>query len=380
MLKSRGAVTGGISPEDWGDWRYHMKHLIRSVAELERWIELSDAERAGIAATEGHYKWMLTPYYASLMRPTDDACPIRRQSIPHVSEGKAVFNADVDPVGDRKYSKTRRVVHKYPNRIILLVSDTCPVYCRHCTRKFHTTSTSGTYYNEEFSLSYEPDFAYIRAHPEISDVLLTGGDPLVLTDGKLEAIVRELRAIPHVKVVRIGSRYPVFLPQRITPELCEMLAKYHPVWLSTHFNHPVEVTDEAAAAVDRLLRHGVPVQNQTVLLKGVNDDLEVIRTLNRRLLEIRVRPYYLYHADNVTGVSHFRTTVAKGLEIMEGLVGFETGFSVPTYVITTELGKIPVNNEYYQRDGKRHLVRNYRGERADITRYLALDSEEIGLA
>lgn len=376
MLSSQAAKTDGISREEWSDWRYHMTHLIRSVADLEKWITLSDRERAGIEQTKDYYKWMVTPYYASLMHPTDDTCPIRLQSIPHSSEGQAAFNADVDPVGDRTYSKTRRVVHKYPNRIILLVSDTCPVYCRHCTRKFHTTSTSGTYYNENFSLSYEPDFEYIRAHPEISDVLLTGGDPLILTDAKLEFIIKELRAIPHVKIVRIGSRYPVFLPQRITPALCAMLSKYHPVWLSTHFNHPVEVTEEAAAAVDLLLRHGIPVQNQTVLLKGVNDDLETMRTLNRRLLEIRVRPYYLYHADNVTGVSHFRTTVEKGLEIMEGLVGFETGFSVPTYVITTELGKIPVSNEYYRHDGKRRLIRNYKGEQADITRYLALGQAE----
>jgi lysine 2,3-aminomutase len=376
MLSRQSARTNGVSKEEWSDWRWQMKHLIRSVADLEHWITLSESERAGIEKTKSFYKWMVTPYYASLMHPTDDTCPIRLQSIPHVREGEVAFNADVDPVGDRKYSKTRRVVHKYPNRVILLVSDTCPVYCRHCTRKFHTTSTSGTYYNEEFSLSYEPDVEYIRAHPEINDVLLTGGDPLTLTDAKLEWVLKELRAIPHVKIVRLGSRYPVFLPQRVTPEFCAMLSQYHPVWLNTHFNHPVEITEEAAAAVDLLLRHGVPVQNQTVLLKGVNDDLETMRLLNRRLLEIRVRPYYLYHADNVTGVSHFRTTVAKGLEIMEGLVGFETGFSVPTYVITTDLGKIPVNNEYYRDDGGRRLIRNYKGERADISRYLELGDGE----
>jgi lysine 2,3-aminomutase len=323
--------------------------------------------------TEKSYLWTVTPYYASLMDPTNEDCPIRLQSIPHPDEMHAGANASVDPVADMKFSKTRRVVHKYPNRIILLVSDTCPVYCRHCTRKFHTTAVDGTYFNEAFEADYKPDFDYIRKNSEITDVLLTGGDPLTLTDVKLESIIKTLREIPHIQIIRIGSRYPVFLPQRITIELCQMLSQHHPVWFSTHFNHPVEVTEEAAVAVDRLLRHGIPVQNQTVLLKGVNDSVEVMRTLNRRLLEIRVRPYYLYHADNVTGVSHFRTTFAKGREIIAELHGKETGFGVPNYVVTTELGKIPISNTYFTEFGDSTLVRSYTGEIANLSDYLRLD-------
>jgi lysine 2,3-aminomutase len=361
------------SPEDWGNWKFHMKNLIRTQPDLEKWITLSERERRGIAMTEKSYLWMITPYYASLMNPDDENCPIRLQSIPHPDEASPPSNASVDPVGDMGFAKTRRVVHKYPNRVILLVSDTCPVYCRHCTRKFHTTSLDGTYYNESFADNYEPDFEYIRQHTEITDVLLTGGDPLTLSDSKLEAIISKLRAIPHVQIVRIGSRYPVFLPQRITSELCQILSRYHPIWFSTHFNHPVEVTKEAAAAVDMLLRHGIPVQNQSVLLKGINDDVEIMRTLNRRLLEIRVRPYYLYHADNVTGVSHFRTTVNRGLEILAALHGYETGFSVPNYVVTTDLGKIPVANRYYTEFGDSTLIRSYKGEVSNLSDYLRLE-------
>jgi lysine 2,3-aminomutase len=364
-----------FAPEDWKSWKFHMKNLIRTEESLASWINISERERSGIAVTEKSYLWMITPYYASLMDPEDENCPIRLQSIPHpVETGSS--GASVDPVGDMKYAKTRRVVHKYPNRVILLVSDTCPVYCRHCTRKFHTTSLEGTYYNSEFGNDYEPDFEYIRQHTEITDVLLTGGDPLTLSDSKIDMILKNLRCIPHVEIIRIGSRYPVFLPQRITPELCEILSRYHPVWFSTHFNHPVEVTGEAAAAVDMLLRHGIPVQNQSVLLKGINDSVEIMRTLNRRLLEIRVRPYYLYHADNVTGVSHFRTTVNRGLEILEALHGNETGFSVPNYVVTTHLGKIPVTNRYYTEFGNTTLIRSFKGEIADLSDYLRLDEAQ----
>lgn len=358
------------NPEEWGSWKFHMKNLIRTESDLSHWINVSDREHRGIKMTEPSYLWMITPYYASLMNPDDENCPIRLQSIPHPEEMAPPTEASVDPVGDMEYAKTRRVVHKYPNRVILLVSDTCPVYCRHCTRKFHTTSTEGTYYKTEFGLDYEPDFEYIRKHNEITDVLLTGGDPLTLSDSKLDFIVSQLRAISHVQIIRIGSRYPVFLPQRITPELCQTLSKYHPVWFSTHFNHPVEVTPEAAAAVDMLLRHGIPVNNQTVLLKGVNDNVETMRELNRKLLTIRVRPYYLYHADNVTGVSHFRTTVNKGLDILRELHGFETGFSVPNYVITTKLGKIPVANQYYAQLGDNMIIQSFKGEVANLSDYL----------
>ncbi len=363
----------GCEESQWEDWKFQMRNLIRTEEQLSRWVEISPRERDGIAATSSSYLWMITPYYASLMNPDNESCPIRLQSIPHPQEIGLMPNADVDPVGDMKYSKTRRIVHKYPNRVIMLVSDTCPVYCRHCTRKFHTTSIEGTYYNDDFSKDYEGDFEYIAAHPEITDVLLTGGDPLILSDDKIEVILQRLRAIPHVEIIRIGTRYPVFLPQRITPSLCTVIAKYHPVWISTHFNHPVEVTARSADAVDLLLRHGIPVQNQSVLLKGVNDSVEVMRSLNRSLLRIRVRPYYLYHADNVVGVSHFRTSVSDGMKILEGLHGDETGFSVPNYVLTTHLGKIPLTNRYYSEFGGSAFIRSYANEVADVTDYLSLE-------
>lgn len=362
--------------EQWNDWRFHMTNLIRTKEQLRQWVQVTPEEEAAIEAVAGTYRWMATPYYASLMDKFDGNCPIRRQTIPHLDEMKHVSNAHHDPVGDTLNSKTRRVIHKYPNRIVLLVSDTCPVYCRHCTRKFHTTDLNGTYFNESFDNSYDADFEYIRNHPEIDDVLLTGGDPLILTDGKLESIVRRLREIPHINIIRIGTRYPVFLPQRITTELCSMLEKYHPVWLSTHFNHPIEITEEAKIACDRLLRHGIPVQNQTVLLKDINDDVSIMRTLIKQLVGIRVRPYYLYHCDNVTGVSHFATTLEKGQAIMEELTGFETGFSVPSYILTTKLGKIPVQKPYVmEADGRRRL-RNYKQQTADMAEYLAPVTQE----
>jgi lysine 2,3-aminomutase len=358
---------------DWNNWKFQLKNSIRNAEQMAEWVNLTDHEKEAIDAVKDKYRWIVTPYYASIMNPENENCPVRLQSLPHINEMKTIISSDVDPVGDTINLKTRRVVHKYPNRIVFLVSDTCPVYCRHCTRKFHTTDLTGTYYDKEKSVSYEEDFAYIEQHPEINDVLLTGGDPLTLTDKALETIISRLRSIPHINIIRIGSRYPVFLPQRITEELCSMLEKYHPVWLSTHFNHPNEITEESAAACDRLLRHGIPVQNQSVLLKGINDDLETMRKLIRGLLGIRVRPYYLYHCDNVTGVSHFSTSIEKGLEIMDGLLGFETGFSVPTYVITTKLGKIPIQRPYVIQEDGRTYVTNYKKQRMDITEYLNID-------
>lgn len=358
------------STQEWSSWKFQMRNLIRTKDSLSKWINLSERESEGIDSTASSYLWTITPYYASLMDPNDENCPIRLQSVPSPKEMDRNSSAGVDPVGDMENGKTRRVVHKYPNRVILLVSDTCPVYCRHCTRKFHTTAIGGSYYAEEFRRDYKADFEYIRAHPEITDVLLTGGDPLILSDEKIEIIIKELRSIDHIQVIRIGSRYPVFLPQRITPEFCAMLERYHPIWFSTHFNHPVEITDESAAAVEMLLRSGVPVQNQTVLLKGINDSADIMRELNRRLLAIRVRPYYLYHADNVDGVSHFRTSLRDGLDIMSRLHGAESGFSVPNYVLTTKLGKIPISNSYYTEFGSSFLIRSFDGEVSDVSSYL----------
>ncbi|MGW8953941.1 arginine 2,3-aminomutase [Streptomyces sp. NPDC055709] len=351
-----------IPEPEWNDWRWHMRKRITNAKKAQQWIHLTAEEETAIDKLAGKYRWSVTPYYASLMDPYDPTCPVRQQAIPALGELAEFTGAEVDPVGDMFYRKTNRVVHKYPDRVIMLITEACPVYCRHCTRKFHTTDVDGSYFRDNEGESFDEDLRYIASHPEIRDVLLTGGDPLSYRDGKLEEIVSGLRAIPSVEIIRIGSRFPVLLPQRVTDELCDMLARYHPVWLNTHFNHPKEITPESAAAVDRLLRHGIPVGNQTVLLRGINDDVTTMRTLMTELLRIRVRPYYLYHCDNVTGVSHFMTSIEKGWEIMEGLQGHITGFGVPQYVLTTRIGKIPIAQPYFTRTHEGLLLRNYRGE------------------
>jgi lysine 2,3-aminomutase len=345
---------------DWGSWRKQLAHRIQTLAELRKWISVTPTEEEAIRRSQGKYRWSVTQYYASLMDPDDENCPVRLQAVPNLRELEMFPSSEVDPVGDMANRKTNRIIHKYPDRIVLLVTKVCPVYCRHCTRKYHTTDLQGTYFGDTEAQSYEEDFSYIAAHPEIRDVLLTGGDPLVYPDDKLRFILRNLRAIEHVEIIRIGTRFPVLMPSRITRELCQVLEEFHPLWLNTHFNHPKEITPEAAGACDRLLRHGIPVQNQSVLLKGINDNAETMRDLVHGLLKIRVRPYYLYHCDNVVGVSHFMTSLEKGREIMEALTGFTTGFAVPQYVVTTDLGKIPAAREVLHRTQDGNVwVENY---------------------
>lgn len=352
--------------ELWSDWRWQIAHRITTTEELHNWINVTEREEQSIQKSVGKYRWSITPYYASLMDKNDEMCPIRRQAVPSLEEFEYFPNAEVDPVGDQLYRKTNRVVHKYPDRVMMLVTQSCSVYCRHCTRKYHTTDLSGSYFGDSETLSFEEDFDYIASQPAIRDVLLSGGDPLMYSEQKLEFIISRLRQIPHVEIIRIGTRFPVLLPQRITPELCAMLEKYHPIWLNTHFNHPKEITEEAAKACDQLLRHGIPVQNQTVLLKDLNDDLPTMRALLTGLLKIRVRPYYLYHCDNVTGVSHFATTIEKGRELMKGLLGHMTGFAVPQYIITTKLGKIPLWEESLHLNNDGYSIENYEGKTAEL--------------
>ena len=362
-------------PLVWSNWRSQLQHCITTVEQLREWINVTEREEKAIKACAGKYRWGITPYYASLMDKHDEMCPIRQQAVPSLLELEHFPNASVDPVGDRIYRKTNRVVHKYPDRVILLVTKMCPVYCRHCTRKYHTTALDGTYFEKNEAISWEEDYDYIASHPAIRDVLLTGGEPLMYSDSKLDQIISRLRQISHVEIIRIGSRCPVVLPQRITPELCSMLEQHHPVWLNTHFNHPKEITPEAAQACDRLLRHGIVVQNQTVLLRGINDDLPTMRALLTGLLKIRVRPYYLYHCDNAVGVSHFVTSLEKGRELMRGLLGYITGFAVPQYVLTTPLGKIPLWEEYLHRNDEGYWVENYKGETMSVEDLLIFDNQ-----
>ncbi|MBE1556821.1 arginine 2,3-aminomutase [Sporosarcina limicola] len=378
VCKEKGNELHGIYESvdwDWDDWSQHFRRRIQTLDELKKYIDVTPDEESAIQKSAGIYKWAVTPYYASLMDKEDPNCPIRRQAIPSLEEFTTYNYSDVDPVGDTKYRVGNRIVHKYADRIIMLITEQCPVYCRHCTRKFHTTNLNGTYFESSESESYEPDFLYIENHQEIRDVLLTGGDPLTYSDTKLEKILKRLRSIPHVEIIRFGSRYPVLLPQRITKEFCEMLEKYHPIWLNTHFNHPKEITKDSAKAINLLLTHGVPVQNQSVLLKGINDDLEIMKKLLHNLLKIRVRPYYLYHCDNVTGVSHFMTTIDTGLDIMKGLVGHTTGFATPSYVITTINGKIPLPLNTvveYSEDGL--ILKNYQDKETSLPYLTPKDS------
>jgi lysine 2,3-aminomutase len=363
------------TPLVWSDWHSQLQHRITTVEQLREWINVTEREEKAIKACTNKYRWSITPYYASLMDEHDEACPIRQQAVPSLLELEHFPDSSVDPVGDRTYRQSNRVVHKYPDRVLLLVTQLCPVYCRFCTRKYHTMDLDGTYFERDETTSWEEDYDYIASHPAIRDVLLSGGDPLMYSDSKLDQIISRLRQIPHVEIIRIGSRLPVVLPQRITPELCDMLEQYHPLWFNTHFNHPKEITPEAAQACDRLLRHGIVVQNQTVLLKGINDDLATMRELLTGLLRIRVRPYYLYHCDNAVGVSHFATSLEKGQEIMKGLLGYITGFAVPQYVLTTPLGKIPLWEENIHHNDEGYWVENYEGETMNVDDLLIFDHQ-----
>ncbi len=360
----------------WDNWRSQLRFAINTEAELAKYIQLSNAEIKAIQKCSRKFKWQITPYYVSLMDKTDANCPIRRQALPSLDELEDTANSSLDPYGDLDNQKTQRVIHKYPDRVIVLTTNACAVYCRHCTRKFRTEDLELIANITEPVRSWKEDFEYIDQHPEIRDVLLTGGDPLSLADSALERIIARLRSIKHVEIIRIGSRFPVFLPQRITTELCEMLDKYQPIWFSTHFNHPKEITEESAAACDRLLRHGIPVQNQSVLLKGVNDDAETMKTLVHDLLRIRVRPYYIYHCDNVTGVAHFATTIETGRKIMRTLHGFTTGFAVPEYVLTTPLGKISLCEENFSNHNGELWVKNYKNEKMRVETLLLDESDK----
>ncbi len=349
--------------DDWNDWFWQTSHSVHNVEALAKWVSLTKEEITGIENTARKYRWRISPYYASLMDKEDPSCPIRLQSIPSSAEMYVLEGAGVDPVEDIKFRKTNRVIHKYPDRAVFLVTEHCPTYCRHCTRKFHTSDKKGTYFQERGLTSMEDDFQYVQEHKELRDILLTGGDPLSCPDPKIEFMLKKLRSFSHVDIIRIGTRCPVFLPQRITEDFCAMLEQYHPIWVSTHFNHPKELTEEALQACDRLLRHGIPVQNQTVLLKGVNDDVETMRRLMRGLIRARVKPYYLYHCDNVAGVSHFMTSVKAGQTIMEGLWGHISGYAVPRYIVTTSLGKIPLEKAPATETPEGYMLENYRKEK-----------------
>ncbi len=351
-----------VPEADWRDWAWQLKNRITSKEQLERYMALTPEEAAGCEFANKKLALAITPYFFNLVDRGDPACPIRRQVIPRAEEMVVSAEEMLDSLGEDAHSPVPGLVHRYPDRVLFLVTDRCAAYCRYCTRSRLVSNAQD--YN--FHPEYEMGLRYIEAHPQIRDVLLSGGDPLLLSDKKLEHIISRLREIRHVEFIRIGSRIPVFLPQRITPELCEVFRKYGPIWMSIHVNHPRECTAELKAACERLSFAGVPLGNQSVLLKGVNDDADVMKALVHRLLRMRVRPYYLYQMDLITGGSHFKVDVRKGIEIIRALRGNTTGYAVPQFAIDAPGGggKVPVNPEYVESVTDDEVVfRNYEGKR-----------------
>jgi lysine 2,3-aminomutase len=334
-----------------------MRHRVRDAEGLRAWLEPTPQEAAGIERLAERFHFVITPYYASLMAPDDPDCPIRRQVVPHVAETQDPAGL-ADPLDEVAHSPVKNVIRVYPDRIAFCVNNECALYCRYCLRKRMVGEPEWAMKKRELAEA----LAWIRDTPEIRDVLLTGGDPLVYSDERLEWLLSELRAIPHVEIVRLGTRLPVTLPFRVTEALCEMLARHHPVWVNTHFNHPRELTPEAARACDLLTRAGIPVGNQSVLLRGINDDVDTMKALCEGLVRMRVRPYYCYQAQLLEGTAHFRVPVERGMEIFKALRGRTSGFAIPLYVLDTPYGKVPLTHPYVRgRDGDDIVVESYDG-------------------
>jgi len=347
-----------VSDREWNDWRWQTRHRIRTLEQLEKYLTLSDEERQALEQGGSMLPVGITPYYMSLISRDDPTQPLRRTVLPTSAEFQRTPGEADDPLGEDGHSPVPGLVHRYPDRVLFLVHDFCSTYCRYCTRS--RVVGHGEIVPNEKRLELALD--YIHRTPTVRDVLLSGGDPLALAEDRLDWILTRLRAIPHVEFVRIGTKMPAVLPQRITPQLARMLRKHHPLWMSVHFTHPDECTPEANVACSRLADAGIPLGSQTVLLKGVNDTVETMKRLMHKLLLMRVRPYYLYQCDPISGSAHFRTSVTKGLEIIQGLRGHTTGYAVPSYVIDAPGGggKIPLQPEYVVcREGDDLILRNY---------------------
>ncbi len=359
-VNRRKELFPNVTDEQWNDWKWQVKNRIETYEELSKYFSFEPEEAEGIKKALAKFRMAITPYYLSLIDPNDPFDPIRRQAIPQGAECN-IAPADLnDPLHEDEDSPAPGLTHRYPDRVLFLITDMCSMYCRHCTRR----RFAGQKDDESPSERIEKCLAYIEKTPQVRDVLLSGGDALMVSDKKLEYIIQRLRAIPHVEIVRIGSRTPVVCPQRITPELCEMLKKYHPIWLNTHFNHPNEFTPEAEQALARLANAGIPLGNQTVLLRGVNDCVHVMKKLMHELVRNRVRPYYIYQCDLSMGLEHFRTPVSKGIEIIENLRGHTSGYAVPTFVVDAPGGggKTPVMPQYViSQSPDKVILRNFEG-------------------
>jgi len=340
---------------EWNDWRWQNRNRIRTAVELAAMIELTQDESDAIARHQGALPVGITPYYASLLDPSDATQGLRRTVVPVAAEYQVTYGEAEDPLGEDSHSPVPGLVHRYPDRVLLLVTNFCSVYCRYCTRaRMVGAAGERSVRKADIELALE----YIEQTPAIRDVLISGGDPLSLDDDRLDYILGRLRRIPHVEFVRIGSKQPVVQPMRITTALCRVLKRHHPLWMSLHFTHPEELTPEVAQACGRLADAGIPLGSQTVLLKGVNDDENVMKQLMQGLLKIRVKPYYLYQCDPISGSAHFRTPVTRGVELIRSLRGFTSGYAVPTFVIDAPNGggKIPLAPDYVAGYEDRDLV------------------------
>ena len=351
----------GADETDWADWRWQLRNRIRSKEVLESLVRLTRAERQGIDGCGKKLTMAIPPYFAALISPEDPTCPIRRQCIPLADELSASPEEMADPCGEDNHSPVHGLVHRYPDRVLFLVNEMCAMYCRYCTRSRMVGDGDRTL----SMASYQRAFDYIREHTEVRDVLISGGDPLTLSDRILEHILQEVKSIPHVEFVRLGTRIAVTLPQRVTSDLIGMLKQYNPLWMSIHFNHPAEITPAVARACNMIADAGIPAGSQTVLLRGINDDPVVMRRLMHGMLKLRVRPYYIYQCDPILGSRHFRTTIAEGQAIMEQLRGHTTGYAVPTYVVDGPGGggKIPLSPNYIvKKEKKRYILRNFQND------------------
>lgn len=359
FISVRAPIYADVPDEKWNDWRWQMANRLNSVEDFEKIIKLTESEKKALS-TDGLFRVDITPYFASLMDPEDVNDPIRKQVIPTAGEISPFTGMMEDSLAEDRHSPVPGLVHRYPDRVLMLVTTQCASYCRYCTRSRIVGDPSATFSKAEFELQLD----YLRNTPQVRDVLLSGGDPLTLAPKVLEQLLKSLREIPHIEIIRLGSRVPVFMPQRVTDELCEMLQQFHPLWVNIHVNHPNEISKELAIACDKLSRAGIPLGNQSVLLAGVNDCVHIQKKLVQDLVQIRVRPYYLYQCDLVDGAGHFRTPVGKGIEIIEGLRGHTSGYAVPTYVVDAPGGggKIPVMPNYLISYSDHKIVlRNYEG-------------------
>ncbi len=350
-----------VSDIEWNDWHWQIRHRITTLGELESILRLSDDERTALSGHGSAFPLAITPYYASLLDPDNPSDPLRRTVVPVMAENIRSMGEDEDPLGEEKDMPVPGIVHRYPDRVLFLLTDFCSTYCRYCTR----SRTVGCSRDRNCSTDrWNKAIEYIKSNKSVRDVLLSGGDPLTLSNDKLEWLLSRLQKIPHVEVIRIGTKAPVVMPQRITPSLCKMLSRFHPLWISIHFTHPAELTEEVKQACANLANAGIPLQSQTVLLSGINDNIEDMRRLFHGLVKMRVRPYYLYQCDPILGSGHFRTPVEKGVDIIKGLRGYTSGFAVPMYVIDCPGGggKVPVMPDYVmKRDGDDIILKNYAG-------------------